>query len=99
MFPRAISVSGMTLLQTINNNLTGKEHVFKIKFIYRKTWWWKVVHYNYFHKRLFREFYIQRKKPFTKEEIKKYHRFQKIDDLITLRNVRWLREYIWRLEH
>jgi len=68
------------------------------KFLYRKTRWWKFIHYNYFHKKLFKEFYVQRKRPFTGKEIKKYHLYQKLDDLITLRKVDWLRILIWKLE-
>ena len=83
----------------ISNNLTRKEHAFKIRFRYRKTLWWKFVHYNYFHKQLFKKYYIQkRRKPFSDKEIKKYQLYIKLDDLITLRKVDWLREFIWRLE-
>ena len=70
----------------------------KIRFKYRKTLWWKFIHYNYFHKRLFKEFYIRRRTHFSENEIKKYHLFQKIDDLITLRKVKWIRVLIFKLE-
>ncbi len=72
-------------------------YTFKIKYKYRKTWWWRKVHYNYFHKRLFKEFYVQNKK-LTSKQIKKYHLYQKIDDLITLRKINWIRILIWKLE-
>lgn len=71
--------------------------MFKIKYKYRKTKWWSKVHYNYFHRKLYREFYVQNKK-FTPRQIFKYRLYQKLDNLITLRNVGWLREFIWRLE-
>ena len=68
-----------------------------MKIRYRKTKWWNLVHYNYFHKKLFKDYY-NKKKNFTNKEIKKYKLFQKIDDLITLRNWTWLRVFIWKLE-
>ena len=66
------------------------------RFRYRGNWWWKKVHYNYFHKRLFKEYYVQHKR-FTEKEYKKYQLFIKLDDLITLRKVGWLRRFIWKL--
>jgi len=68
----------------------------RIHFRYRKTWWWKLIHYNYFHKRLFKEFY--KRKSFSEKQVKKYHSFQKLDDLITIRNWEWLRIFIWKLD-
>ena len=97
MYPRAISVSDSSPLQKVSINLTRKEYIFKIKFDYHKTWWWKKVHYNYFHRRLFKEYYVKRKS-FSEKQIKKYKRFQKIDDIITLRKVGWLRRVIFFLE-
>lgn len=70
-----------------------------MKFNYRKTKWYKKIHYNYFHKRLFKEFYTQKKKVFTKNEIQKYRLFIILDDLFTLRNIKWLRILIWKLEN
>ncbi len=75
-----------------------KQNTMKIKFLYRKTAWWRLIHYNYFHRKLFKEFYVQRKRPFTEEQIKKYRRYEKLDNLITLRKIDWLRILIWRLE-
>jgi hypothetical protein len=69
----------------------------KLHFQYRKTWWWHFIHYNYFHKRLFKEFY-RRKVKFSASQVKKYHLFQKIDDIITLRKWDWLRNIIWQLD-
>ncbi len=71
--------------------------IFKIRFRYRRTWWWKIVHYNYFHKKLFKEYYVQRRK-FTDKQLRKYQLYIKLDDLITLRKVDWLRKFIWYLE-
>lgn len=68
----------------------------KIHFKYRKTWWWHFVHYNYFHRRLFKKFYVRKKH--SEAEIRKYHIFQFIDDLITLRSCKWLRVFIWKLD-
>ena len=77
----------------------------KIHIKYRGCWWWRVVHYNYFHKKLFKNFYLSdatREKrhlpPPTKFEIKKYHLYQKIDDIITLRRWDRVRILIWKLE-
>lgn len=70
---------------------------FKIRFRYRRTWWWKKVHYNYFHKKLFKEYYVQRRR-FTEKQIRKYELYKKLDNLITLRKVDWLRKFIWYLE-
>ncbi len=36
---------------------------------------------------------------FLQDENRKYHFYQKIDDLITLRKVGWLRRLIWHLEY
>jgi len=47
----------------------------KIRFKYRKTWWWRFVHYNYFHKQLFRKYYVRRRSALTEKEIKKYQRY------------------------
>lgn len=70
----------------------------KIRIPNRKDiWWWRFVYYNYFHKKLFREFYVQKKK-FSEKEIRKYHRYQKIDDFITLRKVDWYHKILFRLE-
>jgi hypothetical protein len=99
MFPRAISVSSTLPLPKPSINLIRKEQAFKVRFRYRRTLWWKFVHYNYFHKQLFKKYYIQkRRKPFSDKEIKKYELYKKLDDLITLRKVDWLRDFIWRLE-
>jgi len=70
----------------------------RIIFGYRKTLWWRFVHYNYYHKRLFKEFYTQKKRDYTEKDIEKYHKFQKYDDLITLRNIDWLRKFIFYIE-
>jgi hypothetical protein len=60
--------------------------------------WWKFIHYNYFHKRLFKEYYTQKKRNFTKQEIKKYKLFIKLDYLISLKNIKWLSILIFKLE-
>ena len=75
-----------------------KQRTMRIKFIYRKTKWRRFIHYNYFHRKLFKEFYVQRKRPFTEKQIKKYRRYQKLDDLITLRKIGWLRILIWKVD-
>jgi len=67
-----------------------------MKFNYRKTKWWKFIHYNYFHKQLLKYYYI-RKSNFTNKQVKKYKMYQKIDNLITLRNITWLRVLIFKL--
>ena len=59
---------------------------------YRDTKYWNFIHYNYFHKRLFTEFYVK-DKTFTRIEIVKYHLFQFIDDLITLRKIGFVRDF------
>ena len=69
----------------------------KIKYKYRNSLWWNFIHYNYFHKRLFKEFYTQKKRKHTEKQIKMYHLFSKIDDLITLRNVKWIRVLIFKI--
>jgi hypothetical protein len=69
----------------------------RIKFLYRKTRWWKFIHYNYFHKKLFKKYYVQHGR-LKEKEIRQYHLYQKIDDLITLRKVDWIRTLIWKLE-
>jgi hypothetical protein len=81
-------------LQNPSINLIRKEYIFKTKIIYRGTWWWKKVHYNYFHRKLFKNYYGSKKK-FSKWKIKKYQLYIKLDDLITLRKVDWLRKAIW----
>jgi len=63
----------------------------------KKIWWWNFVHYNYFHKKLFKEYYGNRKK-FTPKQIKKYHFYQWIDDIITLRKVGWYHTVLFKLE-
>jgi len=70
----------------------------RIHFQYRRTLWWHFIHYNYFHKKLFKKFYPKKAKP-TEKQIKKYHLYQKIDDIITLRNWNWLRIFIWKLDY
>ena len=67
-------------------NLIRKDWcVFKFRIQNRKKrWWWNIVHYNYFHKKLFKEYYIQ-KKSFTKWQTRKYKLYILLDDLITLR--------------
>ena len=62
---------------------------------YRGYRWWKFIHYNYFHKQLFKKYYV-RKKILSPSEIKKYKRYIIYDNLITLRNIRLLRLFIWR---
>lgn len=69
-----------------------------MKILYRKTKWWKFIHYNYFHKKLFKEFYVRKQKNFTPDKLKKYELYKKLDNLITLRNIDWLRILIWKLE-
>lgn len=78
--------------RVIKLNSSGRKYVFF--FNYRRTWWWNIVHYNYFHKVLFREFY--HKKPKLKN--RNYYLYKKLDDIITLRNVKWLRILIFKLE-
>lgn len=65
---------------------------------YTKTKWWKFIHYNYFHKKLFKEYYVRKRRNFTDKEIRKYKLYQKLDDLITLRKVDWLRIILWGIE-
>jgi hypothetical protein len=69
----------------------------KIRFKYRGCWWWKIVHYNYFHKKIFKNYYVQKNR-LTDKQIRKYQLYIKLDDLITLRKVDWLRIFIWKLE-
>ena len=66
-----------------------------MKIFYRRTIWWKFIHYNYFHKQLFKYYYVKTKKHNTKE-IKKYKLYQQIDDIITLRKIDWLRILIFK---
>jgi len=98
MYPRVISVSDSLPLQKVSINPNKKGWcIFKLRYRYRKSWWWKKVHYNYFHKRLFKEYYVRRKS-FTEKEIRKYKRFIRYDNFITLRKVGWLRRLIFFLE-
>ena len=69
-----------------------------LEFQYRKKlWWWKVVHFNYFHKRLFKEYYVQ-KKNFSKAEIRKYQIFIVLDNLITFRYFKWYHNILFYFE-
>jgi hypothetical protein len=70
----------------------------RIKYNYRHSLWWKIVHYNYFHRRLFKEYYTQKKRKWSPKQIRKYKLFIKIDNIITLRRIKWLNVFIFMLE-
>lgn len=64
----------------------------KLFFYYRRTWWWHFIHYNYFHRILFKELYPR--KPKLKN--RNYELYKKLDNLITLRNVGFIRRFVWK---
>ena len=91
-FASKTDYEGSSPSRRANINLIRKEIIFKTRNApkwlriqnRKKRWWWKIVHYNYFHKKLFKEYYVQ-KKSFTEKQIRKYQLYIKLDNLITLR--------------